>query len=107
MWCHGALVQHHQKTVELKKKLYSNKLGDLVMKEYKSTSIPLLKIAHKTITSLLPAEDGECFAAAKLAVEYAREWRPQHVLGILMCESHKHIPPTHTADTPLMYLSCS
>ena len=60
------------------------------MKEYQSTSIALLKIAHKTITNLLPAEDGECFAAAKLAVEYAREWRPKHVRGILLCESHKH-----------------
>ena len=48
------------------------------MKKYQTTSIALLKISHKTITSLLPTDDGECFAAAKLAVEYAREWRPQH-----------------------------
>jgi len=66
-----ALQHHGQPKVQLKQNTSSNKLGDLVMQEYKPTSVDLLEVAQWSISCLLPVEDRECCAAAKLAIEYA------------------------------------
>ena len=73
-------------------KIFYNKLGDLVMQGYKPTSLALLTVAHQKNSGLLPVEDRECLAAAKLAIDYATEWRPLQVHAILLCESHKQTP---------------
>jgi len=62
------------------------------MQEYKPTSVDLLEVAQWSISCLLPVEDRECCAAAKLAIEYANYWRPVKTQGILLCESHKFTP---------------
>jgi hypothetical protein len=64
--------------------------------------LKLLKVAQQSISRLLPVEDRECFAAAKLAIDYALEWRPLKVRGILLCESHKHTPEEAVLHGPQM-----
>ena len=44
--CNDALVQHDQEGVKLKPENILNKVGDLVMQEYKATSLELLKVAQ-------------------------------------------------------------
>ena len=87
-----ALVKHNQLEVKAMPKLLSNKLGDIVMQEYTPTSLTLLTVTHRTITTLLPVKDRECLSGAKLAIAHATEWRPLKVCAILLCELHKHTP---------------
>ena len=53
---------------------------------------PRIMMLCQSISCLLPVEDRECCAAAKLAIEYANYWRPVKTQGILLCESHKFTP---------------
>lgn len=95
-----ALEQANQPPIEPKSKPRDNKLGDLVMAEYKKPSDDLLSIAQASISRIIPAEDRESLDVSKLAVRYAEHWKPDVVRAILLCESHKHTPEDVAVNGP-------